>query len=141
MNSRVINSSEYKIVCVLFILCSIVLTSCHTSPINPDKLIGKTREEVLPVLYNNGLRSQYENKFFIITRTLDRKRSKIYRYYESMEDIRHDDMIMHYPNWGFRKRIYDIVPITFFVIPYETTCFLYFENDKVVRYEYSYRYE
>jgi hypothetical protein len=126
---------------IVIALCSISLVSCHTSNIDPDKMIGKTRNEVLPILFKDALREQYCNQPFIILQSTDAKKTEVLILYTTIEDVTSNKKIMTHPNWGFRKRIYDIVPITMFMIPSEIRCFLYFENEKVVRYEYSYFYE
>ena len=114
-----------------FILITILFsTACDKKNIPPDIFIGKTKQEVLEILFKESPRLN-DGSLNIMTVTSQRKYNNY--YHKTMDDAIKDEKLMAAEIWqvDFRKEF------AISIFHHETAIELYFENGKVVKYKIS----
>ena len=114
-----------------FILMTILFsTACDKKNITPDIFIGKTKQEVLEILFKESPRLN-DGSLNIMTVTSQRKYNNY--YYKTMDDAIKDEKLMTAEIWqvDFRKEF------AISIFQHVKAIELYFKEGKVIRYEIS----
>ena len=115
----------------LFILITILFsTACDKKNIPPDIFIGKTKQEVLEIIFKESPRLN-DGSLNIMTVTSQRKYNNY--YYKTMNDAVKDEKLMTAEIWqiDFRKEF------AISIFQHVKAIELYFKDGKVIRYEIS----
>ncbi len=110
-----------------FIIAVMLFCSCDEQKLNPDRLLGKTRIEVLELAFNHFRKSPGKEINIMIETSLGKNHNF---YYENITEALNDERLMQAERW----ELFAARKTSFSVFCQEIYIELFFKDQKVVKY-------